>query len=223
MPRGEDGLAECFESIRKELENEGCYRPDLLFEFVVPIDALHHRFDQWKTLFGATRRKVSFGFTHPLVVRIDTHAGEADVKDRWVQNDGVSLTDAANQALATQHVVTVAQPPVDDPFEDYMANRDLMCVVATSPLESQQQIEDAACPLAASDAGIPIIVWARCPNAAESLEQVITQSFSGNPRSVWRDVWRSIRQRSGPTQEHFTLIMEQDYFLNHDKQLRQQR
>ena len=167
-------------SLLNELGRRRIPQDRAVFEFFVSRPSLACAIDQWKVPVEPEIPS-EIGYELPVIIRdLDRKpATLALVELRWSRLKAAQALDGG--AIRESRRAT-------DPLETYQEfdrEKGLLCLVLSEPVAARKDVDEfKSLIIAASRAGLPVIIWARCDKAVAALRKEAVEWFKQPPRDL---------------------------------------
>jgi hypothetical protein len=209
-----DTIASYLAALRSRLSSERVPRDRVMFEFFVSMKSLNCGHDRWSICLDLDLEiDVALGYEYPVVVR-NLRDDASRVRERC-ETLAVSPPLSDGTALSQAVVTRGLGGKPTDAFKEFERLSHVLCLLVEGPFPEGEDFRKFACVGGAVVAGVPLIIWAREPAAAEALRARAAKILEG-PVSALPEKFRELRyaadsEGAGPEMEfarHLTLFFE---------------
>ncbi len=195
--------------IRNQLAQQHVPLARVTFEFFVSRPSLNCCADQWQIPIDPYLGiENALGGEHAVVIRdLDRRPATQDlVRARWqrlLAKQSLAGADAVDAVImhgggGTPNAV----------YQQFRASSELLCLVVDGPFLEPPDFKKYACVGAALAAGVPLMLWAREPGAAEALKTRAAEILAGPPVSLPDAVQKVRQDLEQELGRHVTLFFE---------------
>ena len=212
-PETQETIPNYLISLLNELGRRRIPQDRAVFEFFVSRPSLACAIDQWKVPVEPEIPS-EIGYELPVIIRdLDRKpATLSRVQLRWSRLKAAQALEGG----AIRESRRAADPL--ETYQEFDRQKGLLCLVLSEPVAARKDLDEFKSLIAASLAGLPVIIWARSDKAAAALRKEAVEWFKQPPRDLPCLV-HQLRQNSGPGDpehlgHHLTLFFENaDHWL----------